>query len=210
MRSRASAASRCAREYTVARALMEEGLALRRSVNNPGAIATSLTSLGELSRREGDDARATAYLEEGLARLRDFGDAEHVAWTLYNVGIVAVHRGDVEAAAASFRECLALRAEQGNNAQIAKTIAAVARVAALRGEAERAALLWGAVEGIRAAHGVAAPADEDGEEEQRTVALIRAALDATTASDAFAKGRALTQPEAIQIARETVSATRSR
>ncbi|MGI8688976.1 MAG: ATP-binding protein [Thermomicrobiales bacterium] len=191
-----------AREYAVARALLEEGLALRRSVNNPGAIATSLTSLGELARREGDDPHAIAYLEEGLQRFRDAGAAEQVAWTLYNIGVVAARRGDTEGAAAAFTECLALRATQGNAAEIAKTIAGVARVAALRGESERAALLWGAVEGIRTAHSVATPMDEDGDEEQHTVALIRAALDATTASDLFAQGRTLNQTEAIRIALE--------
>jgi tetratricopeptide (TPR) repeat protein len=190
-------------DYVTARALMEEALALRRSIGNPGAIATSLTSLGELARREGDDTRALTCLEEGLARFRAVGHAESVAWTLYNLGIVALHRGDAEGAAAAFGECLALRAVQGNAGEIAKAIAAVAGVAALGGDVERAAWLWGAVEGIRAAHGVASPTDADGDEEQRTLAVIRAALGATTAADAFVRGRALTLSEAIDLAGQT-------
>ncbi len=191
------------RNYATARALMEEGLALRRSVNNPLAIAISLTSLGELARREGDDTGAMPYLEEGLARFRDHGDAEHVAWTLYNLGIVAMHCGDAEGAAATLAECLALRAAQGNAGEIAKAIVVVAGVAALRGDAERAARLCGAVEGIRAAHGVAAPTDADGDEEQRILAVIHAALDASTAAGALATGRALTLAEAIALAGQT-------
>ncbi|MGI8855429.1 MAG: ATP-binding protein [Thermomicrobiales bacterium] len=192
------------RDYATARALMEEALTLRRSVNNPGAIAYSLTSLGELARREGDGARATPYLGDGLAGFRDTGDAEHVAWALYNLGMVAVQRGNAESAAARFTECLGLRAEQGNVAEIARTIAAVARVAILRGEAEHAARLWGAVEEMRTTHGIAAPTDEDGDEEARTAALIDAALGESAATDAYAKGRALPQPEAIRLAREVL------
>ncbi|MHB8646837.1 MAG: ATP-binding protein, partial [Thermomicrobiales bacterium] len=197
------------RDYATARALMEEALVLRRAVNEPGAIATSLTSLGELSRREGDDARAARYLEEGLARFRELGAAEQVAWTLYNLGMVAVHREDAAGAAEALAECLDLRAAQGNAGEIAKTIAAVARVAVPRGDPEQAARLWGAVEGIRTAHSVAAPTDEDGEEEQRTVALLHAAL-AAAAADAFAAGRALSLQEAIDLAHATLRATPSR
>jgi predicted ATPase/DNA-binding XRE family transcriptional regulator len=190
----------CRRDYGRARALMEEGLALRRAVNNQHAIATSLTSLGELARREGDDQQAIEYLEQGLARFRDAADAEHVAWTLYNLGLVAVHSGDAAGAAAAFAECLVLRAEQGNNAQIAKAVAGVASAAMMQGEVECAARLWGAVERMREAHGVMAPTDEDGDEEQRTVAHVRATLGAQAASDEFAVGRALTAQEALQLA----------
>jgi hypothetical protein len=59
------------------------------------------------------------------------------------------------------------------------------------------------VEGIRAAHGVAAPTDADGDEEQRILAVIHAALDASTAAGAFATGRALTLAEAIALAGQT-------
>jgi predicted ATPase/transcriptional regulator with XRE-family HTH domain len=187
-------------EYATARALMEEGLALRRSVNNPIAIAYSLTSLGELARREGDDARAAVYLGEGLARFRDAGDAEHVAWTLYNLGMVAVHREDVASASAAFTECLALRAEQGTAAEVAKAIAGMARVAALRDEAVRAARLWGMVEGIRAAHGVAVPTD-GGEEEQRAVSRLRAAMGEAAFAAAREAGRSLPLEQAIAEAR---------
>ncbi|HEY7909339.1 MAG TPA: tetratricopeptide repeat protein [Thermomicrobiales bacterium] len=184
-------------DYATARALMEEGLTLRRGINSPHVIATSLTSLGELARREGDDTSALAYLEEGLARFRDVGDAEHVAWTLYNLGIVAMHRGDAEEAAAAFTECLTLRAEQGNAAEIARTIAGMARVASVRGETERAARLWGAVEGVRAVHDVAAPTDEDGEEEQRAVSRLRATMGEAAFIIAWEAGRALPLEQAI-------------
>ncbi len=188
-------------EYATARALMEEGLDLRRSVSNPGAIAYSLTSLGELARREGDIARATPYLEEGLQRFRNAGDAEHVAWTLYNLGMVALHREDAEDAAAAFIECLTLRAEQGNATEIAKAIAGIARAAVLRGEAERAARLWGAVEGIRAAHDIATPMDEDEEEAQRTAPHLRAMMGDATFIAAWEAGRSLPLERAIAEAR---------
>lgn len=188
------------REYRRAHRLMEEGLELRRSLDNPKAIAISLVSLGELARREGNDARALPYLEDGLARFRVQADAEHVAWALYNLGLVAVHRQDVQAAAAAFSESLDLRSRQGNPAQIAKTIAAVAWVTAMAGSQKTAALLWGAVEEIRATHQIVVPPDEDAEEEQRTLELIRAMPGAT-----FATGRSLSLADAISLAREALA-----
>ena len=70
-----------------------------------------------------------------------------------------------------------------------------------RGEAERAASLRGTSEGIRAAHDVPVPTDEDGEEDQRTLAGTCAALCTAVAPGAFEKSRALTQSGAIQLAR---------
>ncbi|HET8631024.1 MAG TPA: tetratricopeptide repeat protein [Thermomicrobiales bacterium] len=192
-----------ARDYPAARALFEEGLALRRAAGHAWNTAISLTSLGELARYEGDDERATGYLEEGLALFRDLGDAERVAWTLYNLGLVAVRRGDGPAAATAFAECLDLRADQGNIAELARALAGAARVAALLGEAERAAHLWGAVAALRAAHDLTPPTDEDGEDEQRAAAHVRAAL-GPAADAAFAHGRALALPAALELARETL------
>jgi hypothetical protein len=108
-----------------------------------------------------------------------------------------MHRGDAEEAAAAFTECLTLRAEQGNAAEIARTIAGMARVASLRGETERAARLWGAVEGVRAVHDVAAPTDEDGEEEQRAVSRLRATMGEAAFIIAWEAGRALPLEQAI-------------
>ncbi|HEU5329478.1 MAG TPA: hypothetical protein VFU78_15405, partial [Thermomicrobiales bacterium] len=71
---------------------------------------------------------------------------------------------------------------------------------------EQAALLWGAVEGIRAVHGVTAPVDEDGAVEARTVALVYAALDTDVVDRAVARGRALSLPEAIHHARQALDA----
>lgn len=42
--------------------------------------------------------------------------------------------------------------------------------------------------------------DEDGDEEKRTINLICSLLGPTGASDAIARGRALTQPDAIRYA----------
>lgn len=194
------------RDYVTARALLEEGLALRRTVGTPHSTAISLASVGELARRAGDDVRAVAHLEEALTLFRELGDGEHAAWALYNLGLVAVRQGDAGAAAA-LAECLALRAEQGNAAEIAKTIAGVAHVAVRRGEVEHATRLLGAAEGIRAAHGVAAPADEDGEEEQCMLALLRATLGEAAMSAARAQGCALPLSEAIRLGREMLSGT---
>ncbi len=190
------------RDYAAARTLFEEGLALRRAIAHPMTVAISITSLGELARRAGDDARAGEFLNEGLSLFRNFGFAERTAWALYELGMVAIHRVDMDAAGAALAESLTLRVEHGNEAQVAQTIAGLARVALMRGSPERAARLLGAVEAIRAAHDIAAPADEDGDEERRTLADVQARLGSEATSAALAYGRTLTQTEAVALALE--------
>ncbi|HEV8190428.1 MAG TPA: hypothetical protein VGP82_02940, partial [Ktedonobacterales bacterium] len=116
------------------------------------------------------------------------------------LGMVAIRRVDMDAANAALAESLALRIEHGNEAQIAQTIAGLARVAVMHGEAERAAQLLGAAEAIRAAHDVTIPAQEDGDEEQHTLALIRARLGPEATSAAVARGRARPHVEAASFA----------
>ena len=193
------------RDYPTARALMEEGLALRRAVENLGAIATSLVSLGELARHQGDSARAATLLREGLVRFRELGDPEHMAWAHYNLGLLGLRAADAAAAAAELGACLDLRVAQGNPAQIARALAGVARVALLGGSAARAARLYGAAEGLRAAHAFPVYTDEDGEEEQRTAALLAAALGAPAAAEECARGRALPLAAALDLARAVVA-----
>jgi predicted ATPase/DNA-binding XRE family transcriptional regulator len=188
------------RDYATARTLFEEGLALRRAVGHPFNTAVSLTSLGELARYEGDDEQALAYLEEGLALFRDIGDAERTAWTLYNLGLVELHRGDVDAAAAALQESLTLRIDHGSRVQIAQTIAALARVALRQGDPDHAAQLLGAVDAIRAAHAIAMPTDEDGDEEQRFREQLQATIGADAYAAAFDRGRLLSDEDAIQLA----------
>jgi predicted ATPase/DNA-binding XRE family transcriptional regulator len=186
------------RDYAQARPLMEESLALRRISGNGHALAISLISLGELARREGDLARARPLLDEGLARFRDLGDAEHVAWALGNLGLVAAGLGDRETASAALAECLGLRLEHGNVEPLAKAIAAMACVVA-EDDPAAAAELFGAVEASRAQHGLASPADEDGDAERRALTVIRDRLGSAADRERSA-GRALSLDAAAQLA----------
>lgn len=178
-------------DYATARILFEEGLTLRRQAGHQWAIAISLASLGEVALRQRDDAEAETLFSEGHALFRQLGDAERTAWTLHGLGCVQLRRGDTAQAATSFTESLTLRKAQGNRANIAQSLIGLAGVAVRSGEPERAARWYGAVDALRDANDAA---DED---EQRTLALIRAALDEATFAAAWEAGRMLSIEQAI-------------
>lgn len=187
------------RDYGEARTLMEESLALRRIAGNAHAIAISLVSLGELARREGHPAHAKSLLDDGLARFREFGDAEHVAWSLYNLGLAAGDLGERGPAAATLAECLGLRLAQGNPEPVATLLAAIARWRLSDGDLITAARLVGAVDAIRARHGLAAPMDEDGDAERGAMTVLRDRLGAAFERE-LARGRSMTMDEAGRLA----------
>ncbi|HLI52520.1 MAG TPA: hypothetical protein VKU87_12045, partial [Thermomicrobiaceae bacterium] len=195
------------RDYATARRQMLAALELRRSINNVGSIAISLTSLGELARREGELAEAKRYLAEGLAYCRDFGDAEHIAWNLYNTGLVAIGQRDSAAAARALAECLSLRVSQGNPVEIANTVAAIAGLARLSSEVATAAELWGAVVAIRREHGAGSSSDEDAEAEREMLRAVHRGLGDSAVAGRLAGGDTIPLSEAVRRAEEFVAGT---
>ncbi len=193
------------RDYRTARRLFEEGLALRRTAGHRFNIAISLTSLGELSRYQGDPEHALDYLREGLALFQDIGDAERTAWTLYNLGMVAIQVGDAQSAADQLRESLELRVEHGSIVQVAQTMASLAQVALMRDDPNRAARLLGAVDSIRAANDIESPTDEDGEAEQRCRAKVEERLGVSDYRTDWNRGHQLAPSEAVKFALEVPS-----
>jgi ATP/maltotriose-dependent transcriptional regulator MalT len=166
-------------DYTTARALVEEGLAIRREVGDRWSTAISLISLGEVARCEGDNARAEPLFQEALALNRELGDHAGIAWALHNLGHVALGVGDARRAAALFAESLAVAGRSGYPQEDARCLAGLAGVALRLGQPERGARLLGAVEALLTSmHAVLAPADQLAY--ARDVTAARAQLDEAT------------------------------
>lgn len=101
-------------DYVVARPLLEECLALCRTLADKQAIDRALSLLGVVAYRQGDYTAARALHEEGLTLNRELENKAGIAASLGNLGIVVVEQGDYALARALHAECLALCRELGD------------------------------------------------------------------------------------------------
>jgi predicted ATPase len=110
-------------DNTVARLLLEEGLALSKELGHKSGIARCLCSLGQFARSPRDYVAARSLYEESLTLYRELGDKPGIALCLKSLGIIVQH-------AATFgepfrepptllEESLALYREMGDKAGIA-------------------------------------------------------------------------------------------
>jgi tetratricopeptide (TPR) repeat protein len=177
-------------DYALARALVEESLALRKRppFNSPFMVAITLVSLGEIDRCEGDPARGAPWFEQAMAAGREIADDMIVGWSSHNLGHVALHSGDLVTAAAHFRESLLRRWRAGPGVDVAGGLAGMAGVAVRAGQLTEAARLLGAVDGmLESKHMALPPADEL--VRRADLAAVRAQLDGSAFEAAFREGR---------------------
>ena len=121
-------------DYPAARALHEEGLAIRRELGDRSGIAASLGNLGNVAVNQSDYAAAKALHEESLAIRRELGDRFGIAVRLNNLGNVALAQGDYAAAMALHEEGLAIRRELGDRSGIATSLSNLGLVVLNQGD----------------------------------------------------------------------------
>ncbi|MDQ6695436.1 MAG: tetratricopeptide repeat protein [Chloroflexota bacterium] len=109
-------------DYEEARALHEEGLALRRGMNDRTGIAASLNNLGNVASEQGDLEAARFYHAESLLIAREINDEWKIGMSLNNLGIVEMNLGNLVEARALFDESLALARESEDAGSIARTL----------------------------------------------------------------------------------------
>ncbi|MDP9319701.1 MAG: tetratricopeptide repeat protein [Chloroflexota bacterium] len=194
-------------DYTRARALVEEAVAIRRrnELDNRWSLAIALDSLGEIDRCEGNASAAAPLFEEALGYGRILGDEPIISWSIHNLGHVALQAHELATAAGRFRESLAIRQRSGASANVSAGLAGLAGVATREGSLTDAAWLFGAVDAmLDATHMVLAPADEL--VRQADLVMIRARLAPELVVAALERGRAAT-PEDVDIAAKRISST---
>jgi non-specific serine/threonine protein kinase len=95
-------------DHAVARALQEEGVALRRQLGEPAGIYSALEGLGVIANQQGDHAAARAAFEEALSLARLIDNPEVVAGTIHNLGSVLHAQGDNTRARELLEQALSL------------------------------------------------------------------------------------------------------
>jgi predicted ATPase/DNA-binding SARP family transcriptional activator/Tfp pilus assembly protein PilF len=134
-----------------ARPLLEESLALRRTLGEPRGVATTLSNLGALALLDGDPDRAARLFAEHLALAQQAGLVPHTVWALTGLGLVAVYQDDSERAAGLLRQGLRLARDLRDRPTVAECLAGLAAVTA---DPAVAARLWGAVQHLHADLGI--------------------------------------------------------
>jgi non-specific serine/threonine protein kinase len=100
-------------EDRVARALLEESLAIRRELGDPAGLLGPLSGLGYTAMRLGDDATAHACFEESLIIQHRLDDRVGMSESFNSMANLAHGRGDLALARELYQQSLAVGREVG-------------------------------------------------------------------------------------------------
>ncbi len=179
-----------------ARACFEEALSIVRALGQENLAGTVLINLAAVADAEGDRARVRAYTEEALGlRLFDHNRAA----CLMNLGDIFVEEGAFADARRCLREGLVLAARYGDRARAAFALESLAVIALREGTPAHAALLSGAVDALYEATGGVRTYTSD-EPWERTLAMVRTALEPEDFELEWTRGRAMSFEEAVAAA----------
>ena len=181
------------------RAYHERALDLRTQLDDRRGVAVSLTNLGAIAVLEHDYEAARTAFEESMRLNREVGDAWMVAISDNNLGNANRGLGEYEAAQRHYADSLRAYREYDDKWALAFLVEDIGQLAGLRGDGELAFELVGASDTLRDEIGTPrAPGLE--EELERQLAPARRAIGGVAATDARARGQALTLTEALDLA----------
>ena len=181
-------------------ALLERGVAAAYRSGSPYAIGAASISQGRALGREGRTDDAVAAFGAAIPRFMELGDERFVLVSRSDLAHALRHGGRFEDALALYRETIGGWVHLGHKGAVASQLESIAYIALERSDADRAVLLLGAAEGLReSAHSRLAFDEEP--EFAAYVAQARSALNRTAFQKGWAEGRALSQAEAVALAR---------
>jgi predicted ATPase/DNA-binding XRE family transcriptional regulator len=128
---------------TLADRVLQESLALRRSLDDKGAMAASLQGLAEVALWERDDERAALLSRESVALRREIDDKQGLATSLNISGLVETQRGDHERALALHEEGLTVARQAGDTWAVAVHLDNLGWATLGQDDHKRAARLFG-------------------------------------------------------------------
>lgn len=182
-------------DYARATALLEENLALSREAGNPTALSWAMAGLAELALLQGDHARAQALCAEGLALSRDTGDRYATSRLLSIRGKTARARGEHERAVTSYRDSLGLAATIDASEIAGQCLLGLAQEALTAGDFSQATRLFAATTHHLRMNKQLAPTERAAYEQG--LVDLRAHLDPTTFTNAWAEGEVMTPQQAL-------------
>ncbi|MGB7876367.1 MAG: tetratricopeptide repeat protein [Anaerolineales bacterium] len=115
-------------DYTTARELNQESLAIRRELGDTPGVATLLNNLGIIARFQRDLTSARQMNDESLALFRELGDRWAVGQLLNNQACVASDQGEYAEARQLLQESLIIRRQLGDRAGLALSLNTLADV----------------------------------------------------------------------------------
>ncbi|MCE7988097.1 MAG: hypothetical protein DYG89_43585 [Caldilinea sp. CFX5] len=121
-------------DYAAARSLIEEGLAIRRKLEDKNGVANSLGNLGNIARQQGDYADARNRYEECLRTFEELGETWSIATTLLNLGAIAHEQGDYSSAYSYYQKSLAIYKQLGDERSVAILLVNLGNMAAEQGD----------------------------------------------------------------------------
>jgi tetratricopeptide (TPR) repeat protein len=185
-------------DYGRAAALFAENAALARRQNNRLQLAWTLNHHGDALRCLEQYAAAAACYAEAQALFAESADKHGLAAVFHNQGYVAQRQGEWHRSAVHFREALERFDALGYRWSVIDCIAGLAAVRRYEGYPVQAARLLGAADALHRAIDPSLALREPANriEGERTLALVRADLDATTFQAAWDAGRALSLDQA--------------
>jgi predicted ATPase/DNA-binding CsgD family transcriptional regulator len=186
------------REMEAAVATVEEGLELFRALHHLPGIAQALCIVGTLALIRGDDAHAHQAYEECLAVSQTTGETRRVYMMFRHLATVARHAGEYDRSRALAEQSVQLALETNSKLGIREGLSELAAVLGITGQPERAARLMGAWKAALERMGAACDPVET-LEYHRTIAAIRAQLDARTFAAAWTVGSALSLEQAVAL-----------
>ena len=186
-------------DFGRADALLEEAAALRRVLGDEWGLARALHIMGLAAVAQRDGGRATALYEESLALARSAGDEVGVMHALALGALAALAAGDHLQAEKLDKETVTISRRLGMGHFTAAGLVVFGACAALQERPVRSAVLWGAAESLFEAMGAARmPAELAFYEPYLDAA--RAQVDEAVWESALARGRTMSEEEAVEYA----------
>jgi len=176
--------------------LIDESLAINRELGNEAWEAAALNALASIALEREDFVLARAHHHESLAIHRRLRDKWGIAYTLHELGRIATRTGELESARSMLADAIRLFRELGDSVGVAETLEHFAGLASEQRRDERAVLLAGAAASLREVYG-APPTDADRAGLETHLTGSRERLGTATADAIYAKGRLLSEEQAI-------------
>ena len=177
--------------------VLDECVALSRSVPDQRLRALALNNRGDVALTTGQYLIAVSLFQESLALLRAAGDLANVSRSLFNLGAAMLETGDAPNASPLLLESLTLSCSVGDKEDVIWCLLGLAAVAARHGDHQRATFVLAGASSLLQDIGATMKPFELGLHE-RTLASLRAAQSDEAFDAAWAEGSSSTHVSLIE------------
>ena len=184
-------------DYVYAQTLLQENLTFARDTGNTVGLYWSLAGLADLERLQENYMQASALCAEGLALAREIGDRYAMSRLLCIQGKIAQAQGEREQAITRYRDSLSLTTtiDAGNIA--GHCLLGLAKESLTAGRFQQATALFAAATCRLILTRLLAPSERITYEQN--LVDLRAQLDNTAFTDAWAEGETMTVQQALAL-----------